>query len=51
MLLLIGVIILVYYFVVRIIFEMMMAVLQFRMALGLSWIFLPFDVNSITKGT
>ena len=33
MLLLIGVIILVYYFVVRIIFEMMMAVLQFRMAL------------------
>lgn len=49
MLLLIGVIILVYYFVVRIIFEMMMAVLQFRMALGLSWVFLPFDVNSITK--
>ena len=49
MLLLIGVVILVYYFVVRIIFEMMMAVLQFRMALGLSWIFLPFDVNSITK--
>ena len=49
MLLLIGVIILIYYFVVRIIFEMMMAVLQFRMALGLSWIFLPFDVNAITK--
>ena len=49
MLLLIGVVILVYYFVIRIIFEMMMAVLQFRMALGLSWIFLPFDINSITK--
>ena len=47
--LLFGIILLIYYFVIRILFHMLMAVLQFRMALGLSWIFLPFDVNSITK--
>ena len=48
-LLLLGVLILIYYFVIRILFEIMMAVVQYRLALGLSWLFLPFDVNSITK--